>query len=103
MAGSHDLYEYLSGPARSSKLEQTNSRIDFSEQLSGMTREEVLQVAARELGNGKPAHLSEERQETILKRCVQTDRYARNEAGQKFARPYYSCRRLVKYLDQVRG
>lgn len=103
MAGSHDLFEYLSGPARRSQLEQQNSRIDFSEQLTGMTREEVLEVAARELGNGRPAKLSEAQQETILKRCTVVDRYARDDNGQRFPRQYFSCRRLVKYLDRVLG
>jgi DNA transposition AAA+ family ATPase len=103
MAGSHDLFEFLAGPTRAAKLEQNNSRIDFCDQLTGMTRDEVLEIAARELGNGKPAKLTEEKQETILKRCVVIDRHARNETGQKFARQYFSCRRLVKYLDQVRG
>jgi type II secretory pathway predicted ATPase ExeA len=103
MAGSHDLYEYLSGPARRSQLEQNNSRIDFSEQLTGMTRDEVLKIAAHELGNGRPAKLNEEQQARILNRCVATDRYARNEVGEKFPRNYFSCRKLVKYLDQVRG
>jgi type II secretory pathway predicted ATPase ExeA len=103
MAGSHDLYEYLSGPARRSELEQHNSRIDFCEQLAGMTRDEVLEISARELGNGRPAKLDAEDREKILRRCTVVDRYARNEEGQKFARSYFSCRRLVKYLDQVRG
>jgi DNA transposition AAA+ family ATPase len=103
MAGSHDLYEYLSGPTRRSDLEQHNSRIDFSEQLTGMTRDEVLEISSRELGNGRSTRLTEAQQESILRRCTVVDRYARNEEGQKFARSYFSCRRLVKFLDQVRG
>jgi len=94
LAGSHNLHRDFERPERRSSLEQWLSRISYRIQLEGMGKDEVLTIAARAFGNGKPAKLSESQQEACLKRCTVVDAYANPP------RPYYSSRRLLEYIRQ---
>jgi DNA transposition AAA+ family ATPase len=100
LAGSHNLFEmFMRGRAH---LEQWLSRIDHKEPLPGLLQNEVCEIAARELGNGHPAHLSEKRIAALLDACRVDDIFARGPDGKPCPRKYYSARRLVKVLDQVK-
>lgn len=96
LAGSHNLHRDFESASRRPSLEQWLSRISYRVQLSGMTKEEALTIAARALGNGKVAKLTDAQQESCLKRCTIVDAYANPP------RPYYSSRRLLEYLRQQR-
>lgn len=100
LAGSHSLLRDFLRPLRRSQLEQLLSRIPYRMQLQGMTKQEVLTLAARALGNGKPAKLSEEVQKTLLERCTVQDPYFIGEDGKPALRPYFSSRRLLEYIRQ---
>jgi len=94
LAGSHNLYRDFESAARRSSLEQWLSRISYRVQLSGMTRDEALTIAARAFGNGKPAKLTEAQQESCLKKCTVLDTFANPP------RTYYSSRRLLEFIRQ---
>jgi type II secretory pathway predicted ATPase ExeA len=108
LAGSHNLYRDFMSPARRPHLEQWLSRLPNREQLTGMTREEVLEIAARTWGNGKRAKFTAQQEERILFNCEVADVYAtdedggslRDEKGQAKVRVYYSARRLLHYIRQ---
>ncbi len=101
LAGSHNLFEnFLRGRQH---LEQWLSRIDHKDPLPGLLEDEVAQIAARELGNGQPAKLSESRVRQIVAACRVDDVFARDEHGKPTVRKYLSVRRLVKFLAQVKA
>lgn len=102
VAGSHDLLARLKHPRMEPKLEQWWSRFDLHAQLTGMSEEEVLLISARELGNGRPAKLSDQQRDDILKACRRLDVYATDSSGKPAPREYFSCRRLAKFLDQMK-
>jgi DNA transposition AAA+ family ATPase len=92
LAGSHNLHHQFE--RRALHLEQWISRTSYRVELSGMSREEVLTLAARAFGNGRPAKLSEAQQAACLKKCTVVDDYANPP------RPYFSSRRLLEYIRQ---
>jgi type II secretory pathway predicted ATPase ExeA len=94
LAGSHNLYRDFESLNRRSSLEQWLSRISYRVQLEGMSREEVLTIAARAFGNGKPAKLSEAQRSDCLGKCTVMDNFASSP------RPYFSSRRLLEYVRQ---
>jgi len=96
LAGSHGLYRDFDRSSRRAGLEMWFSRISYRIQLTGMSEEEVLKLAARALGNGKVARLTEVQQKSCLQRCTVIDTFAIPP------RPYYSSRRLLEYLRQQR-
>jgi type II secretory pathway predicted ATPase ExeA len=107
--GSHNLYSWFMHPARKFRLEQFLSRNSYRVQLEGMSREEVLEIAARVFGaNGKRAKLTTEQQEKLLKKCLVLDPYAtdaegkplRDAQGKHMVRTYYSSRRLLETIRQ---
>jgi type II secretory pathway predicted ATPase ExeA len=100
LSGSHGLLRDLMHPARRSRLEQMLSRFPFRIQLEGMTKTEILTLAARALGNGKPAKLSEGAQKTLLERCTVDDPYFIGAEGKPAPRSYFSSRRLLEYIRQ---
>jgi len=79
---------------RQCRVLQWLSRISYRVQLSGMTRDEALTIAARAFGNGKPAKLTEAQQESCLKKCTVLDTFANPP------RTYYSSRRLLEFIRQ---
>jgi len=107
LAGSHNLYADFMHPSRRPRLEQWLSRLPNREQLSGMTREEVLEIASSAWGN-KRAKFNEQQQERILAACEVADPYAtdgdggplRDDKGKPVVRTYYSARRLLHYIRQ---
>ncbi|HWQ03672.1 MAG TPA: AAA family ATPase [Candidatus Nitrosotenuis sp.] len=100
LAGSHTLFEnFLRGRQH---LEQWLSRIDHKDPLPGLQEEEVAQIAARELGNGQPAELSEAKKKKLVRMCRVEDVFARTADGRMEAREYLSVRRLVKSLAQLK-
>jgi DNA transposition AAA+ family ATPase len=101
LAGSHDLYEkFLRGRAQ---LEQWLSRIDHKEPLPGLQEKEVHEIAARELGNGQPAKLSEKQLSILVQACRVDDIFARDADGKPEVAKYLSVRRLVKLLAQYKA
>ena len=64
-----------------------------------MLEGEVLEIAARELGNGQPAKLTEKQQSVLLKGCRVEDIYVHGPDGKPAKRDYYSVRRLVKIIS----
>ncbi len=100
LAGSHSLFEnFLRGRAH---LEQWLSRIDHKDPLPGLTEDEVERIAARELGNGQPAKLSERQVRELVKMCRVEDVFARDPEGKRATRQYLSVRRLVKSIAQLK-
>ncbi len=100
LAGSHGLLHYFLHPQRRFRLEQLLSRFPFRIQLEGMSKAEILTLAARALGNGKVAKLSEAAQKTALNRCTVEDPYFIGAEGKPTLRTYYSSRRLLEYIRQ---
>ena len=100
LAGSHRLLQEFLHPARRPRLEQMLSRFPYRLQLEGMTKDEILALAARTFGNGKPAVFSETQQKTLLERCTVQDLYFIDENGKAAPRAYYSSRRLLEYARQ---
>jgi DNA transposition AAA+ family ATPase len=100
LAGSHNLYEnFLRGRAQ---LEQWLSRIDHKDPLPGLLEDEIQEIAARELGNGQPAKLSETQIRKIVAACSVDDVFARGADGKPTVVKYHSVRRLVKFINQVK-
>ena len=102
MAGSHDLYRWFVDPRQMPRMGQLLSRITHKTQLEGMDEEEVLQIAARELGNGKPAKITAELRKKILDGCRDRDFYALDGENKPAPHDYYSPRKLSIYLDRVK-
>jgi type II secretory pathway predicted ATPase ExeA len=100
LAGSHSLLREFLHPARRPRLEQMLSRFPQRIQLEGMTKTEVLALAARTLGNGKPAKLSEAAQKSLIARCTVEDPYYITPEGKPQLRTYFSSRRLLEYIRQ---
>ena len=100
LAGSHRLLQEFLQPQRRARLEQVLSRFPHCIQLAGMTKDEILLLAAKAFGNGKPAKLSEAQQKALLERCTVEDLYYIGEDGKPSPRSYYSSRRLVDYVRQ---
>lgn len=98
LAGSHNLLREFLNPFRRSRLEQMLSRFPHRVQLEGMTKQEIITLAARAFGNGKPARLSEELQRRLLERCTVDDPYHVSADGKPEPRSYYSSRRLLEYV-----
>jgi DNA transposition AAA+ family ATPase len=101
LAGSHNLYQGFTRPERRPHLEQWLSRIDHRDQLPGLQEHEVREIAARELGNGQPAKLSDKFCKTLVENCRVEDIFSSGQ-GQD-ARRYLSVRRLVKLLAQFKA
>jgi DNA transposition AAA+ family ATPase len=100
LAGSHDLYEkFLKSRAQ---LEQWLSRIDHKEPLPGLLEDEIGEIAARELGNGHPAKLSEKQIQALVVASRVDDVFARGADGRPSPAKYLSVRRLVKVLAQAK-
>lgn len=102
LAGSHRLLQEFLSPSRRPRLEQMLSRFPYRVQLQGMTKEEILTLAAKAFGNGKPAVLSEAQKNALLERCAVDDPYHLGPDGKPEARKYYSSRRLIEYVRQQR-
>ena len=100
LAGSHNLLHGLLHPARRPRLEQMLSRFAHRVQLEGMSKTEILTLACRAFGNGKPAKLSEEQQKILVNRCTVEDPYFIGAEGKPERRSYYSSRRLLEYIRQ---
>lgn len=101
LAGSHDLFEkFLKSRAQ---LEQWLSRIDHKEPLPGLLEDEVREIAARELGNGQPAKLSDKLAQAIISASRVDDIFARDASGKVSPAKYLSVRRLVKVLAQTKA
>ena len=101
LAGSHNLFDTF---LRSrTHLEQWMSRIDHKDPLPGLLENEIREIAARELGNGQPAKLTEKQLRAFVKESEVDDVFARGADGRIAPRKYYSVRRLVKLLDQVKA
>ena len=100
LAGSHSLLHFFLHPQRRLRLEQLLSRIPHRVQLEGMSKDEVLTLAARTFGNGKPAKLSEAQQKVLLQECSVVDPYHMDADGKATARTYYSSRRLLEFVRQ---
>jgi DNA transposition AAA+ family ATPase len=101
LAGSHDLFEkFMKSRAQ---LEQWLSRIDHKEPLPGLLEEEAREIAARELGNGHPAKLSDKQIQAFISASRVDDVFARGTDGRLAPRKYLSVRRLVKVLAQVKA
>lgn len=100
LAGSHNLFEnFLRGRQQ---LEQWLSRIDHKDPLPGLQETEVAEIAARDLGNGQPAKLSERQVKKLVAMCRVEDIFCRDAGGKLAAREYLSVRRLVKSLAQLK-
>jgi DNA transposition AAA+ family ATPase len=101
LAGSHDLFDkFLRSRAQ---LEQWLSRIDHKEPLPGLLEDEVRDIAARELGNGQPAKLTEKQIQTLIQASRVDDVFARGADGRPLPQKYLSVRRLVKVLAQAKS
>ncbi len=100
LAGSHSLLREFLNPARRRRLEQMLSRFSHRIQLEGMSKTEILTLAARALGNGKPATLSPAAQKMLLERCTVDDPYFVGPEGRPAPRSYFSSRRLLEYIRQ---
>jgi DNA transposition AAA+ family ATPase len=71
LLGSHELYEQFE--RNKFLLGQWRDRIQHKAQLTGMDQGEVLEIAARELGNCRPARLGEELRQEILSYARELD------------------------------
>ena len=97
LMGSHDLY--LQFERNALLLKQWLSRITRKEQLTGMSADEVMEIAARELGR----RAAEAAREQLLKASREVDAYATDEEGKRVApREYYSVRNLSVAIDAAR-
>jgi hypothetical protein len=100
LAGSHNLYEkFLRGRQQ---LEQWLSRIDHKDPLPGLQEDEVREIAARELGNGQPAKITEKQARALVDACRVDDVFARDANGKPAPCKYLSVRRLVKVLEKTK-
>jgi len=100
LAGSHTLLQSFLHPLRRPRLEQVLSRFPHREQLEGMSKAEILTLAGRAFGNGKPAKFSEAQEKKLLERCTVDDPYFVDGSGKPAPRKYYSSRRLLEYIRQ---
>jgi type II secretory pathway predicted ATPase ExeA len=100
LAGSHSLLREFLHPQRRSRLEQMLSRFPYRIQLEGMSRQEILSLAAKAFGNGKLAEFSEKQEATLLERCTVEDPYFIGADAKPQLRTYYSSRRLLEYIRQ---
>lgn len=116
LIGSHDLYQRFERDKF--LLAQWRDRIQHRKQLTGMSDSEALEIAARELGNGRPARLGEDLKKTILEFAREMDPYTQIcascrqpvEAGRELcscgARTspaiFYSPRKLSIWIDRAR-
>jgi len=116
LLGSHDLYQRFERDKF--LLAQWRDRIQHKVQLTGMDAAEALTIAARELGNGRPARLGEELKAKILDRARETDPYTRVCAscskpvelaretcvcgGKPKPCVFYSPRKLSIWIDRAR-
>jgi len=100
LAGSHNLLREFLSPMRRPRLEQMLSRFPHRVQLEGMQREEILSLAARAFGNGKPAKLTAQQEKVLLERCTVDDPYHIGADGKGAPRQYFSSRRLLEYVRQ---
>src|SRR5579859_5263674 len=100
LAGSHGLLHLFTHPQRRFRLEQLLSRFPFLVQLEGMSEKEILTLAARAFGNGKPASLSDRHKKLLLENCAVTDPYFIGADGKAAPRTYYSSRRLLEFIRQ---
>jgi type II secretory pathway predicted ATPase ExeA len=99
LAGSHNLFRDIMHPVRRPRLEQFLSRWPTRIQLEGMSREEVLALAGRALGNGRPAKFTPAEAKRLLDSCAVQDPYATGADGRPVAaRAYFSARRLLEYI-----
>ena len=101
-AGSHDMLQRFISPRNKPRMTQFNQRVTHTAQLTGMDENEVLALAAKELGNGKPARLNDELRARILKACREIDAYAVDESGTPTPREYFSPRRLARWIESAR-
>ncbi|MBZ5702130.1 MAG: ATP-binding protein [Acidobacteriia bacterium] len=101
LAGSHNLFRNFMHPAARPRLEQWLSRLPNRIQLEGMSREEVIEIAARAWGNGTKAKFTPAQEEKLLEACEVEDLYASDAEGRQSApRKYYSARRLLHKVRQ---
>ena len=100
LAGSHRLLAEFLHPQRRPRLEQMLSRFAHRLQLEGMSKQEILALASRAFGNGKPAAFSEKQQFVLLERCSVEDPYFIGADAKPQLRTYYSSRRLLEYIRQ---
>jgi len=100
LAGSHSLLREFLHPQRRARLEQVLSRFPNRIQLEGMTKQEILTLAGRAFGNGKPARLSDQQEKILLQRCTVEDPFFIGADGKQAPRSYYSSRRLLEYIRQ---
>lgn len=101
LAGSHDLYRRFERDKL--LLAQWIGRITHRKQLTGMGEEEVLQVAARELGNGRAARIGPELRKKILDASRDLDIFVIDEGGRPAPpREYFSPRKLATWIDRAR-
>jgi DNA transposition AAA+ family ATPase len=116
LIGSHELHEQFE--RNRFLLAQWRDRIQDKRQLTGMDETEALEIAARELGNGRPARLREEMKQAILRAAREVDPYTltcakcrkavnRGEACScgGHAKPcvFYSPRKLSIFIDRTRA
>jgi DNA transposition AAA+ family ATPase len=102
LAGSHNLLREIQRRAIGGRLEQMLSRFGYRVQLEGMSEKEIVSLASKAFGNGKPAKLSDEQQKILLKRCEVVDPYFIGDDGKGVPRTYYSSRRLLEYVRQTK-
>jgi len=117
LIGSHDLYQRFERDKL--LVAQWRDRIQHKAQLTGMDESEALSIAARELGNGRPARLGPELQQKLLEYsreadplcpvCAKCGRGLALEAevcdscgGRPRACVYYSPRKLSIWIDRSR-
>jgi DNA transposition AAA+ family ATPase len=115
LIGSHELYAQFE--RNKFLLGQWRDRIQIKRQLTGMDETEALEIAARELGNGRPARLGEELKREILRAAREVDphtlacgkcRKALNAGeacscgGQAKPCVFHSPRKLSIWIDRAR-
>jgi len=104
LAGSHNLFRNFMHPVARPRLEQWLSRLPNRVQLEGMSREEVIDIAARAWGNGTKAKFTAAQEEKLLEACEVEDLYASDAEGKQSApRKYYSARRLLHKVRQQKS
>ena len=103
LAGSHNLYRDFLRPDRRPQLEQWLSRLPNRIQLCGMTRDEVIEIAAIAWGNGKKAKFTPAQEEKLLEACAVEDLYASDADGKSAPRTYYSARRLLHKVREQKN
>ena len=115
LIGSHVLYAQFE--RNKFLLGQWRDRIQIKTQLTGMDEAEALEIAARELGNGRPARLGEGLKHEILRASREVDPHTLAcgkcrkplEAGEACscggqAKPcvFHSPRKLSIWIDRAR-